>query len=807
MKRELWRRAEDLFHAALERTPDARRAFLDETCGEDGELRQQVERLISKDEQAGRFLETPVLADVTPRAGACGALVGRQYGSYRIASLLGAGGMGEVYRARDTRLDRDVAIKTLPPEFARDPGRLARLRREARTLASLNHPNIAAIYGLEESDALTYLVLELAEGDSLRGPLPLSQALDRASQVAEALEAAHEHGIIHRDLKPANVKVTSHGRIKVLDFGLAKAISATESTPDLSQPVAVSSVGTVTGLVLGTPGYMSPEQARGAEVDQRTDIWAFGCLLYELLAGRRAFESETVSGTVAAVLDDEPDWQALPVDSPPTIRALLRQCLQKDAKQRLNSIAEARATLEDLQRGAAVPLAGAPHTAPERHAAPTASLAVLPFANLSADPDDEFLSDGIADDLLTALSRLPGLRVPGRTSCFAFKGRQEDLRRIGQLLGVQTVLQGSVRRTGSRLRITVQLINVADGFHLWSERYDREMSDVLAVQDEIAQAITAALVPNLVAERPAGVIKPSTGSIDAYELCLRARYHHQKRTPDGLGMALRLFEQAAARDPTSAPAHAGVAHVCLLLCYFGGLPTREGMPRMKTAALRALELDDTLAVTHVRVADALCFKDWDWAGAEREFLRALERDPDSAEALCRYGLFLWARRRSPEALVQLRKALDLDPFSLDTNWFLGWVYLSLRQLDQAEEVARKMLAMDSNFWPGHHVRGVVKWANGLRAEAIRDSETMVAIEGGPATLAALCWDYAHAEMRPAALAALERIEQMTTKRIVPPTWLALAYDAVGANAHARACMERAIEERTCCWYTSGGGWR
>ncbi|HET8761303.1 MAG TPA: tetratricopeptide repeat protein, partial [Nitrospiria bacterium] len=260
-------------------------------------------------------------------------------------------------------------------------------------------------------------------------------------------------------------------------------------------------------------------------------------------------------------------------------------------------------------------------------------------------------------------------------------------------------------------------------------------------------------------------------------------------------MALRLFEQAAARDPDCAPAHAGVAHVCLLLCYFGGLPTREGMPRMKTAALRALELDDTLAVTHVRVADALCFKDWDWAGAEREFLRALERDPDNAEALCRYGLFLWARRRSPEALVQLRKALDLDPFSLDTNWFLGWVYLSLGQLDQAEEVAGKMLAMDANFWPGHHVRGVVKWAKGLRAEAIRDSETLVAIEGGPATLAALCWDYAHADMRTAALAALERIEQMTTKRIVPPTWLALAYDAVGANAQARACMERAIEER------------
>jgi serine/threonine-protein kinase len=795
MKRELWRRAEDLFHAALERSPDARRAFLDETCGEDGELRQQVQRLISKDEHAGSFLETPVLANATAAVGACGALVGRQYGSYRIASLLGAGGMGEVYRAHDTRLGRDVAIKTLPPEFARDPGRLARLRREARTLASLNHPNIAAIYGLEESDALTYLVLELAEGDSLRGPLPLSQALDRASQVAEALEAAHEHGIIHRDLKPANVKVTSHGRIKVLDFGLAKAISATESTPDLPQPMAVGSVGTVTGLVLGTPGYMSPEQARGAEVDQRTDIWAFGCLLYELLAGRRAFESETVSGTVAAVLEHEPDWQALPVNTPPTIRALLRQCLQKDAKQRLNSIAEARATLEDLQRGAAVPPSGAPDAAPARHAAPIASLAVLPFANLSADPDDEFLSDGIADELLTALSRLPGLRVPGRTSCFAFKGRQEDLRGIGRLLGVQSVLQGSVRRTGSRLRITVQLINVADGFHLWSERYDREMSDVLAVQDEITQAITAALVPKLVAERPGTLIKQYTGSVDAYELCLRARYHHQRRTPDGLGMALRLFEQAAARDPNCALAYAGIAHVCLILSYFGGLPTSEGMPRMKVAALRALELDDTLAVALVRLADALCFKDWDWAGAEQEFLRALDLDPDSSEALCRYGLFLWARQRHAEALVQLRRALEVDPFSLDANWFLGWVCLSLGQLDQAEEVACKMLSMDPNLWIGYHVRSAAKWVKGLWAEAIQDTEKMAAIEGGPATLGALCYVYARAGKAAEARRTLERLEQMTTERIVPPTWLALAYDAVGEAAHARAWMERAFEQR------------
>ncbi len=351
MERELRRRAEELFHAALERSPEARRAFLDEACGEDTELRRQVEMLLSEDEHAGGFVEKLPLDDVTATLGARGSLVGRQFGPFRILSWLGAGGMGEVYRAHDSKLGRDVAIKTLPPEFARDPERLARFRREAHTLASLNHPNIAAIYGLEESTELDYLVLELVEGDTLHGPLPLATALDRACQVAEALEAAHEHGIVHRDLKPANVKVTPQGRVKVLDFGLAKAIWGTEGGPDLSQTATVTFPGTAAWHIVGTPGYMSPEQARGAKVDQRTDIWAFGCLLYELLAGKRAFKGETVSDTVAAVLEHEPDWRALPAKTPAQVRDLLRQCLHKDPNRRLNNSADVRTTLEEVQRG------------------------------------------------------------------------------------------------------------------------------------------------------------------------------------------------------------------------------------------------------------------------------------------------------------------------------------------------------------------------------------------------------------------------------------------------------------------------
>jgi Tol biopolymer transport system component len=351
MNPERWRKVEEFFHAALERAPEARPAFLDGACGGDTDLRRQVELLLSQAEQAESFLEIPAVEDLTVTATTVGSLLGRQLGPYRIVSPLGVGGMGEVYRAHDSKLGRDVAIKTLPAEFARDPERLARFRREARTLASLNHPNIAAIYGLEESGDVDCLVLELVEGDTLHGPLPLDKALEYARQVAEALETAHEKGIVHRDLNPNNVKVTPQGRVKVLDFGLAKAIWGPEENQDLSQLATVTNVETIAGHILGTPPYMSPEQARARDVDKRTDIWAFGCLLYELLTGKRAFQGETLKDTIAAVLEREPDWQALPAKTPAKIRELLRQCLQKDAGRRLQTIADARGTIEKAQRG------------------------------------------------------------------------------------------------------------------------------------------------------------------------------------------------------------------------------------------------------------------------------------------------------------------------------------------------------------------------------------------------------------------------------------------------------------------------
>ena len=350
MNREHWQKVEELFHTALECTPEVRPRFLDSACGGDIDLRRQIELLLANEDQAGSFLEIPAIEGKTGTPRAAGSLLGRQFGPYHILCLLGAGGMGEVYQAHDGKLGRDVAIKTLPGEFARDPERLARLRREARTLASLNHPNIAAIYGLEESGDVDYLVMELLSGETLReriareGPLPLKEAQGICHQIAEALEAAHDKGIIHRDLKPANVKVTPQGRVKVLDFGLAKAILSADADQAFSQGSTPTGVDTGAGHIVGTPGYMSPEQANGGEVDKRTDVWAFGCLLFELLSGKRAFEGETQSDTITAVLERETDWQVLPANTPANIRELLRSCLQKDANLRLDNIADARKT-------------------------------------------------------------------------------------------------------------------------------------------------------------------------------------------------------------------------------------------------------------------------------------------------------------------------------------------------------------------------------------------------------------------------------------------------------------------------------
>ena len=565
-------------------------------------------------------------------------VTGTRLGSYEVLGSLGAGGMGEVYRARDTKLGRDVALKILPEAFARDPDRLARFEREARLLASLNHPNIAQIYGLADLPAAplrqgyggqeagshtSALVMELVEGATLEklitrsrsgaiSGLPLEQALAIARQVADALEAAHEAGIVHRDLKPGNVIVRNDGRVKVLDFGLAKGTTAV-GTPGSDPsgevgsvtPTMTSPAVTQMGSILGTAAYMSPEQARGRAVDKRADIWAFGVLLYEMLTGRPLFAGETVSDTIAAVLTRDPDFSALPAAVPVHVRALLVRCLERDPKRRLRDIADAHHDLQVVTSSGA--LSGSAVSAPTAQSSPEAatrrftaawlagiagvvlvaslvgvwlwrgapadrtpgsleaapSIAVLPFVNQSGNPDDEYFSDGMTDELASALMKVQGLRVAARSSAFTFKGKNADAREIGQKLNVASVLEGTVRRSGSKLRVTAQLVNASDGLVRWSDRYERESKDVFAVQDDITGAIVSALQLTLGADRLAGTKAGRTQNAEAHDLYLRGRFlvlkqhvcpdgedrrrqDHSQRVPEAVGAAIRV----ARRDRT-----------------------------------------------------------------------------------------------------------------------------------------------------------------------------------------------------------------------------------------------------------------
>ena len=502
---------------------------------------------------------------------------------------LGAGGMGEVYRAHDTKLKRDVALKILPEAFARDPDRLARFERVARVLASLNHPNIAQIFGLEESGDLRALVMELVPGRTLdeviRGAapgaaagLPLEEALAIARQIADALEAAHEAGIVHRDLKPANVKVRDDGVVKVLDFGLAKAGAGADPGSDPpggpvsgDAPTMTSPVMTQAGSVFGTAAYMSPEQARGRVVDKRTDIWAFGVVFYEMLTARKLFAGDTASDTIAAVLTREPDYSALPAAVPAHVRSLLARCLDRDPKRRLRDIGEVRHQLEQpvpssasvaaaaattlsaaLSSAPVISLRGRPlswlaavlgialvavaavlwqrrqpppaQRAPAASQAPAQSIAVLPFINQSGSPDDEYFSDGMTDELASALMKVPGLRVAARSSAFTFKGKGADAREVGARLHVASVLEGTVRRAGSKLRVTSQLVNSTDGLAIWSERYEREAKDVFKVQDDITGAIVAALRLTLAGSAPAAGQAGRAENAEAHDLYLRGRF-------------------------------------------------------------------------------------------------------------------------------------------------------------------------------------------------------------------------------------------------------------------------------------------
>ena len=788
LPREAWPRLKAAFEGARALALDARPSYLTEVCNGDRALRHEVERLLAHHDQAVSFLETPAMqSDDSP---ATKSLEGQCIGPYQVLALIGTGGMGEVYRARDERLGRQVAIKLLPSHLANDPDRRARLEKEARTLAALNHPHIGAIYGLEDADGCPALVLELVEGETLaehvaKGPLPLARALAIARQIADALEAAHTKGIIHRDLKPANVKVTSNGVVKVLDFGLAKAVAGDDSTSDITQSPTMTVGATRDGMILGTAAYMSPEQARGKRVDKRTDIWAFGCVLYELLTGHAAFARETFTDTLAAIIERDPEWNALPPATPPGIIRLLRRCLDKDPTRRLDAIGNVRIEIDEAPGSTPLPAERA------------ASIAVLAFTDMSAAKDQDWFCDGVAEEIINALTPLTGLRVAARASAFSFKGKGDDLRTIGRKLNVTTVLDGSVRRSGDRVRITVQLNDAADGFQLWSERYDRELKDIFDVQDEIAKAIAERLRVTLIGGKDDRLVEQATTNIEAYQIYLRGRALVDRRGANVPG-GLDLLRKAVELDPGYSLAWAGVADALTVLAYSGAARGFESKSEAIAAARRAIELNPTSAVGHTALACATLLYENNRAMAKQEFEHALQLNPHYAQGRGWYALFYfqWACGEFEQGIAEARRAVDGDPLSAYVTMNLANCLCTAGRLDEAIETARLAIHHDPDSFVAQWALGVSLGTAGRCEEAVSTFELAAKMSGRHAlALTGLAGVFGQWG-RPSEASALHReLLERSSRTYVALTHLALTAEAAGQHEEAVAFARRAWDER------------
>jgi len=719
---------------------------------------------------------------------------GRTLLHYRLLEKIGEGAMGVVWKAVDTTLDRQVALKVLPESLSGNPDRLARFEREAKLLASVNHPNIATLYGFHQTEGHHFLTMELVSGKNLEerlaeGPLSQKEALALGEQIADGLAATHRHGVIHRDLKPANIVVTPDGKVKVLDFGLAKALETAPPTTSDSSSSTMSSAGTRAGVILGTAAYMSPEQARGRPLDERTDVWAFGCILYELLTARKIFAGETFSDSLAALLTKEPAWDDLPPGLPAIVKTLLQRCLKKDAGDRLRDIAEAR---RDLHSALREPPA---ESSPVRSRPTEKSIAVLPFVNRSAETDSEFFSDGLSEELIHALARLAGLRVASRTSAFRYRGRDIDVRQIGRELNVATVLEGSVRRAGTRLRVTAQLVNADDGYQLWSERYDREMTNVFEIQDEITEAIVKTVAPTLLGQqkRPR---KRHTENLEAYELYLKGRHFWHQRTASALRAAIDCFQRAIELDPGYSLAHAGLADAFSILRPYGFVSAKEGKPRAEEAAKRAMELDPTLAESHFASALTQLYYGNDWLRAEPHFRRALELDPSSSMVAIYYGLFLSLAQRFQEALPHIETAIELDPMSPFVHAIGALAQYAARRYEEALRLGEKALAIQPDFALALWTIGFACCKLEQHQRAREAFETLVLIsKRAPFFVAMLGFHLGMTGRRDEALRILEELDARREKEYVTPVATFLIHLGLGDREKMYQSLQACVEDQ------------
>ena len=860
MADESWNKAKRIFADAIKIAPAKRLPFLDEACGNDAETRREVESLLNSFDDAGSFMEQPAaheVADVIQQNKALEA--GKRFGHYEIVRQIGAGGMGEVYLAKDTRLERPVAVKILNERFSHNESNLERFVKEAKAASSLNHPNILVIHEIGLSDEANYIVSEFIEGDTLRDvisetSLKLPEILDIAVQIANALAAAHTAKIVHRDIKPENIIVRPDGFVKILDFGLAKLI---EQKPIGFEASTVKHNETAKGVILGTVNYMSPEQAKGEKVDARTDVFSFGVLLYEMIGGRTPFEGDSMSETFANLINSEPPPLArFASEVPEELQRIVSKTLRKKKDERYQTMKDLLGDLKDLRENLAFgerlershspdnknatavlqattgdvnqptnetnsiftgkikrsnPLAalaalllvaiiglGYYFWSAQKTASNTTekkSLAVLPFVNASQDPGAEYLSDGVTESIINNLSQLSNLRVMSRNSAFRFKNNQADTRNIAAQLGVETLVTGDIKQLGDKLIINVRLIDASDDSQIWGNQYIKNSADVIAAQYEIAQAVARNLRLKLSTTEQQQIAKRPTENAEAYQLYLRGRFHVFRLTLPEIQQGISYFQQAINLDPNYALAYAGLSDAYRSLALGSELLPTEFLPKAQTAANKAIELDDALSEAHTTLGATL-FWQWNWNESENQFKRALELNPNEANVHIFYAHLLSNTGRHAEALAEIKRARELDPLFPFAGALEGQFLLHAGQPDEALDRLRKTFELAPNFWMPHLFAASVYSQKGLFEEAV--AEARKARELSPTqTVSVANESYVLAKLgkKAEARTLLNELLKLSETRFVPPVHLAVIYNGLGETDKAFEWLEKGYEQR------------